>query len=114
MEAYFSREVMDGLNRARTRAERRASRLSVHMGDEVFPISKLKDSGFSVEAESVPPLRGFVDLYDGSRQLAQCLIIRSEEDGPQIRYEFKRRTDASDQAPLDYELDDLRPLALLR
>ena len=58
-------------------------------------------------------LRGFVDLYDGARHLYQCLIVASEEDGGQMRYEFKRSTEARDAAPLDFARDEDAPVALI-
>ena len=113
MEAFFSNEVMDGIAAARKKAERKKNRLCVHVGDDVYPVAKYWGTGFSVELETVPKLRGLVDLYDGSRHLSQCLIIRADQDGERMNYEFKRRTDASDNAPLDYERDSDAPIALL-
>lgn len=114
MEAYFSKEVMDGLRRADALAERKKSRLRVQAGDETYSVLRSWDNGFAVDAEQVPDLRGLVDLYDGARHLSQCLIIRSEIDGETRNYEFKRRTEAVDAAPLDYERPSDAPIALLR
>lgn len=114
MEAFFSKEVMDGLKSARQKAERRKSRLCVHVGDEAYPVLKSWENGFSVEADTVPKLRGLVDLYDGPRHISQCLIIRAEAGEDTMTYEFKRRTEAVDKAPLDYERSDDAPIALLR
>jgi len=54
-----------------------------------------------------------VDLYDGSRHLYQCLIVASEEEGDEMRYEFKRNTPAVDSAPLDFERGANKPVALI-
>lgn len=114
MEAFFSNEVMDGIQAARKKAERQKNRLCVHVGEEVYPVVKYWESGFSVELDAVPKLRGLIDLYDGPRHLSQCLIIRANQDGGRMNYEFKRRTEATDKAPLDYERDNDAPIALLR
>ncbi len=113
MEAYYSNEVLDGIRAARKKAERKRSRMCVHVGDDVYPIVKYWDTGFSVEMETVPKLRGLVDLYNGPRHLAQCLIIRANVENDLMTYEFKRRTDAADNAPLDYERENEAPIALL-
>ena len=63
----------------------------------VFPVLDYRDSGFSLDIDNAPKLRGLVDLYDGSRHLYQCLIVASEEDGMLMRYEFKRSTAAVDK-----------------
>jgi len=114
MEAFFSSEVMDGLKAARKSAERKTNRLRVHVGKDIYPVIKFWGGGFSVDLETVPKLRGLVDLYDGSRHVSQCLIIRSNQDGERVNYEFKRKTEASDHAPLDYERDESAPIALLK
>lgn len=114
MEAFLSKEVLEGMKSARRKEERKTNRLRVHAGDDVFPVLKLWDGGFSVSADDVPQLRGLVDLYMGINHLSQCLIIRAEQVGDTVNYEFKRRTDAVDSAALDYEVDVNAPIALLR
>lgn len=114
MEAYFSKEIMDGIKRADALAQRKKSRLRVRVGDDVYSVLKSWDTGFAVDAESVPNLRGLVDLYDGGRHLSQCLIVRSETDGATRTYEFKRQTAAVEAPPIDYERPDDAPIALLR
>lgn len=113
MEAYLSNEVLRGIESAQKKAERQRNRLCVHVGEDVYSVSKCWDTGFTVDLETVPKLRGLVDLYDGPRHLAQCLIIRADRSGDEITYEFKRRTEAADKAPLDYERDVSAPIALL-
>ncbi len=114
MEAFFSNEVMDGIKAAQKKAERKKNRLRVHVGEDIYPVAKFWGAGFSVDLETVPKLRGLVDLYDGARHLSQCLIIRAEKDGEWMNYEFKRRTEAVENAPLDYEHDTSAPIALLK
>ena len=52
----------------------------------------LKQSGFCVEAEMAPEIRGLVDLVDGVKHLQQCLTVASEEEIGVIHFEFKLRT----------------------
>lgn len=113
MTTFMSKEVRDGLAAARLAALKKSSRLRVGTDDEQFKVLRLWQGGFAVEAESTPPLRGLVDLYDGARHLYQCLIVASEAEAGEMCYEFKRSTVASDQAPLDYIKDPEAPVALL-
>jgi len=113
MSEFLPKEVREGLEAARKRDLRRKSRLRVHVGDEVFPILRFWDSGFALDIENAPHLRGLVDIYDGGRHLYQCLIVASTEDAGEMSYEFKRNTAAIDKAPLDFIRPDNAPVALI-
>jgi len=114
MDAHLSKEILDGIKRARKLALRKKNRLRIHAGDEIYPVLALKGDGFEMESDAAPHLRGLVDLYDGARHLAQCLIIHSEPEGDIMRYEFKRRTDVTDGPAKDFVVDQNAPVALLR
>lgn len=113
MTTFLPKEVAEGLEAARKQALRKNSRLRVQAGTDIFTVLKYWDSGFAVDLQDAPQLRGLVDLYDGSRHLYQCLIVASEEEGDEMRYEFKRNTPAVDSAPLDFERDANKPVALI-
>lgn len=113
MSEFLPKEVREGLEMARKRDLRKKSRLRVRVDDQVFVVLKYWESGFALDAEDAPHLRGLVDLYDGARHLYQCLIVASEEDEGEMRYEFKRSTAALDKAPLDFCRDENAPVALL-
>ena len=113
MTTFLSREVQAGLEAARLAGLRKASRLRVLADGVYHPVLSLRRNGFSVEAGAVPHLRGLVDLYDGAHHLCQCLIVASEEDRGEKRYDFKRSTQAHDKAPLDFYRDPDAPIALL-
>ncbi|MEE9454523.1 MAG: hypothetical protein V3V13_09105 [Paracoccaceae bacterium] len=113
MEAFFSKDVLAGLEMARMQDAMKKNRLRVHVGGAIYPIYKMWDDGFSMMAETAPHLRGFVDLFEGSRHLLQCLVIHSEADGYVVNYEFKRSTIAKDEAPKDYFVDENAPVALI-
>lgn len=113
MSEYLPKEVREGLEMARKRDLKRKSRLRVHTDDEVFPVLRFWDTGFSLDAENAPQLRGLVDLYDGARHLYQCLVVTSEETHGEMIYDFKRSTAAKETAPLDFVRDIDAPVALL-
>lgn len=113
MSEFLPKEVREGLEMARKHALLKKSRLRVHIGEAVYPVLKLWENGFTLDAQEAPPLRGLVDLYDGSRHLYQCLIIASQEDSGQMIYEFKRNTAVADRPAVDYVRDENAPIALL-
>ena len=113
MTTYVPQSVQDALDKARLQGMKKKNRLRVHAGEEIYPVLRQWTDGFSVEAEVVPQLRGLVDLYDGTRHLSQCLIVASDEDAGEMRYEFKRATLAADQAPLDFYRAPDAPVALI-
>lgn len=113
MSDFLPKEVREGLELARKRDLRQKSRLRVHAGEEIFPVLRYWESGFALDIENAPHLRGLVDLYDGARHIYQCLIVASQEDNGEMHYEFKRSTAAVDKAPLDFVLDENAPIALL-
>lgn len=109
---FLPKEIREGLERARQQDLVKKSRLRIMAGDEVYPVIRLSEDGFSLPEEA-PHLRGLVDLYEGSKHVAQCLIVASSEEEGEMRYEYKRRTEAADRPALDFEQDEHAPIALL-
>jgi len=112
VEAVFSKEIQDGLDKARISAMKKSSRLRVNLGTKVLPVLRMWKTGFALEADA-PALRGFVDLYDGSVHLFQCLIVTSEEESGERRYEFKRATAVCEKPAVDFEILDHAPVGLI-
>jgi hypothetical protein len=113
MDSFLSREVLDGIARARGEDFKRKNRLRLKTGDEVLPVLRLWHDGFAMDATHRAHLRGLVDIYDGARHLSQCLIIHSEEEAGTVRYEFKRRTESHDTPPVDFEIAADAPAGLI-
>lgn len=111
--SHLPAEVLNGLWDARRNDRRKRSRLRVQSGDQLFPVIGLRANGFVVDPESVPHLRGLVDLYDGARHVASCLIVASAREGDLRVYEYKRRSLRHEAPPADYVLSDGAPIALL-
>lgn len=113
MTTFLPKEVQDGLDAARKQALLKKSRLKVIAGKDSFPILRMWDTGFTLDADVAPQLRGLVDVYDGTRHLYQCLIVASDEEGGEMSFEFKRATEAHDRPPLDFAQDEDAPVALI-
>jgi hypothetical protein len=113
MLEHLPAEVREGLDRARKRASARNRRLALHLGDAVFPILRLWDTGFALDAARVGQLRGFVEIHEGPRLILTGLIQAAELQDGELICTFKRVTPASDRAAQDYEVATERPAGLL-
>jgi len=113
MSVFLPKEVREGLEQARKQSLLKKSRLRVHTDDDVFPVLRFWETGFALDIENAPHLRGFVDLYDGAKHLYQCLVVASEENRGEMIYEFKRNTATTDSPALDFVKDESAPVALL-
>lgn len=113
MTTFVSKEVQAGIDAARKQSLRQKSRLRVRTGGEVFPILRIWENGFAMDSDLAPNLRGHVELMDGAHLLSRCLIVASEEEGDQIKFEFKRNTAVQADAPLDFYRDENAPIAFL-
>lgn len=113
MSTFLPKDVQADLDAARIAALKKTSRLRIEVDGAEYRVLRRWSRGFAVEAGTTPKLRGLVDLYDGGNHLAQCLIIASEEEAGEMRYEFKRATGVHERAPLDFYRDPDAPIALL-
>jgi hypothetical protein len=113
MSEFLPKEVRDELAAAQ-RAQRTSKRhLWVHADGERYRAMQIWGTGFSMDQAKCPPLRGFVDLYEGSRHLGHCLIVTNHDDGDVRVFEFKRVTAPTDKAAVDFVRPDFAPVALL-
>ncbi|MDU8929511.1 hypothetical protein RXV86_19145 [Alisedimentitalea sp. MJ-SS2] len=113
MNDILPKEVREGLAQARKMAARKSARMRVQVGEESFPVLRIWDTGFALDADNAPHMRGLVDLYEGPRHSAQCLVITSAQEGDEMRYEFKRNSVHHDSAPLDFVRRKDAPVALI-
>lgn len=113
MSTYVPSEVQKDLDAARVSRLKSSSRLRVETADGYFRVLRLWETGFSVASQDAPHLRGFVDLYEGPTQLFQCLILASDEEAGEMRYEFKRLTAVTHSAARDFATEVEAPVALI-
>lgn len=113
MTEFLTEELRAGLEQARRLAARKNGRMRVKVGDDTYPVLRIWKDGFALDAEDAPHMRGLVDLYDGAHHKAQCLVIASEREGTEMRYEYKRSTQAHDHAPLDFAREEDAPTGLI-
>ncbi len=113
MTTFLSPEVLAGLEEARTRGWQKSHRLRVEAGPQSYAVLRAWDGGFALRSGAAPHLRGLVDLYDGARHLKRCLIVASEEEGHEIRFELKVVNEATGEQPVDFERPVDAPVALI-
>lgn len=113
MTTFVPMDVQAAMDAARVNKLKQSSKLRIETTDGYFRVLRLWNSGFSVASEDAPHLRGFVDVYEGSLHLFQCLIIASEEEGGEMQYEFKRMTAVCATPPLDFVAETEAPAALI-
>lgn len=107
------KSIWNELHAAQSKAAAKTNRLRVEVNGESYRIERMTSTGFALDLEDAPKLRGLVDIFDGGRHISQCLIVAAAQDGAQMVYDFKRNTAAGDGAPLDFERIENAPIALL-
>lgn len=113
MLEFLPKEVRDGLDAARKRDRARKTRLRIQVGEAVFPVLRLWDEGFALDADRTPRLRGLVDIYDGARHICQCLIMASTVENGELICVFKRSTLCEQGPALDFWRDENLPVGYL-
>lgn len=85
-------------------AARRAFRpgLVLAAGARRFPILELGPDSCVIEAADSAVLRGYADIYDDGRHVAECLLVMAAPEGDLLRCAFKRRTPFRLTPPADY------------
>ena len=71
-------------------------------GARRFPVVAMGAEGCLIEAHDGAVPRGFVDIFDGDRHVAHCLIVLAAPEGPFLRCSFKRRTAPRLDPPRDF------------
>ncbi len=102
MSTFLSKDVLAGIEAAQKTGLKKKNRFRVEFNKKHYPIIRFTKSGFCVEAEMAPMIRGLVDLYDRDKHLKQCLIVASKEENGVIHFDFKRKTATQKSAPKDF------------
>ena len=102
MSTFLSKDVLAGLEAAQKTSLKKKNRFRVEFNKNHFPVMRLTQNGFCVEAEMAPMIRGLVDLYDGDKHLKQCLIVASKEENGIVHFDYKRNMATQTSAPKDF------------
>ena len=109
---FLPRDLVEQL-RAAERCVTARGALRVLAGGEAWPVLRRFRNGFSLNARQIGLLRGYVDLYEGARHIATCLIVASEIEGDELICTIKRETAVTDHAALDFVRNEKPPVALI-
>ncbi len=115
MNDHLPEAVRLGLEAARAASLKRSNRLCLHDGDSIYRILRMWDDGLALAASDPGPIRAHVDLFDGPRHIASCLIVASDQEpgsGERL-YEFKVRTPVAGGPAADFERVEVVPSALI-
>jgi hypothetical protein len=83
--------------------ENRSVRLhTLECGARRYPIVAYGEESCLIESADGSMPRGLVDLFDGERHLAHCLIVLAAPEWPYLRCFFKRRTAPRIDPPRDF------------
>lgn len=113
MSDFLSREMRAELDAARKAGLKKKARFRVEAGPDSYPVLRLLPEGFTLDADQVGHLRGLVDLYEGLRHVAQCLITAADVDGGELICQMKWQTRADGQMPVDHVRATDAPVAYL-
>ncbi|MEM8790207.1 MAG: hypothetical protein AAGE80_01220 [Pseudomonadota bacterium] len=80
---------------------RRRSRFRVVAGERDHRVMELTALGFVIEADGRPPLRGYVEIFDGDERIDRRLVVCDWARDGLVGYEFKRDSAGTDVPP-DY------------
>ena len=102
MLEHLPQEIRDVLTQPKRRDRQRIGKLRLHIGDSVYPIRRMWDDGFALDAARLPRLRGAVEIREGRQRVWTCLIVAAEVTDGELRCTFKRLSPAQETAPADY------------
>ena len=93
--------------------KRKTSRYNLRSDNKEIKILSIGEKNFLVDKEDSDGLRGSVSVFEGSKQIFDCLIFRSEDFGAAACFEYKRKTKTDNKPPKDFVLDPDHPIGSL-
>jgi hypothetical protein len=101
MESVIPGDVLSALEVGRRNTRRMRTRHLVFAGHREHRIMRLTDTGFVIEADGLPHLRGYVDIMRGDERIARRLAVVDWARDGLVAYEFKHDASGRD-TPADY------------
>lgn len=105
MESILPGEVLSALEVDRRNSRRARTRHLVVMGERQHRIMELTETGFVIEADGLPHLRGYVEILLGDERIARRLVVFAWARDGLVGYEFKHDA-SSREVPADYILPE--------
>ncbi|MBY8974330.1 hypothetical protein KHP62_00830 [Rhodobacteraceae bacterium NNCM2] len=89
MDNGLRSEIADAIRAKELKAQRRTSRFRVVAKDRDHAILEMTDTGFVIEADDRPSLRGYVEIFRGDTRVDRRLVVCHWAEDGLVRYEFK-------------------------
>ena len=102
MDHHIPDEMSGALEEERRRQARKRSRFRVRLDELELPVLELTQSGFVIESEERPMLRGYMDIFHGDERILHGLAICTWAKDGLVGYEFKRDS-MSGEIRVDHE-----------
>ncbi|MEL6479156.1 MAG: hypothetical protein AAFR17_17640 [Pseudomonadota bacterium] len=109
MEIDLRADISGALEVTRRDAQRRRSRHRVVAEGRDHRIVELGETGFVIEADGRPPLRGYVEIFLGEERIDRQLVICDWARDGLVGYAFKRDSAGAD-VPADYAASEIAGL----
>ncbi|MEM7057442.1 MAG: hypothetical protein AAF557_07630 [Pseudomonadota bacterium] len=90
MDEILPGDVATALEAQRQRNLRHQAAYSVVADGQSHPIVHLGKTGFVIEADGRPPLRGYADIMRGDDRILRGLVVCTWARNGHVGYEFKR------------------------
>lgn len=103
MDAILPGNIAAALEVERQRQIRHTSAYRVIAGGRDHAVVHLSKSGFVIEADGRPPLRGYADIMRGEERILRGLVVCTWARDGRVGYEFKRDNSGAN-VPADYVL----------
>jgi hypothetical protein len=105
MESILPEELLSALEADRRNSRRARTRHLVVAGERQHRIMELTETGFVIEADGMPHLRGYVEILLGNEQIARRLVVFAWARDGLVGYEFKHDA-SSRETPADYVMPE--------
>jgi hypothetical protein len=105
MESILLGEVLSAMEVDRRNSRRARARHLAVVGERQHRIMELTDTGFVIEADGLPHLRGFVEILLGDERITRRLVVFAWAHDGLVGYEFKHDA-TSRETPADYVMPE--------
>ena len=101
LDTILPGDIAQAMEVERQRSLRKPSGYRVVSDGREHAVVRLRKSGFVIEADGRPPLRGYADVMHGDDRVLRGLVVCIWARDGQVGYEFKREGGGLD-VPVDY------------
>ena len=113
MEPVIQEKIIREIEVDWLKKKRKVSRYNLISDNREIKILSIGEKNFLVDREDADGLRGLVSVFEGTKQIFDCLIVRSENYGAAACFEYKRKTRTDNKPAKDFVIDPDHPIGNL-